>query len=293
MTGYLSIWLVYGLAPWITSRRVCLDKPANRLLPKCRSFMATTVSILLFPLNVKCMPHQPEMLAEREGRARASMPHFRCPESRGMLCVKFLHLYVFLLRFTLPRNGQGFPGATKSTYFLGLYSKDSDNLTAFCSFFRGNILLLSYDLKQISEELGKPFVPLYGCWNPNVCLDSTKDKIWDRAPSSVFHSRHYSHGASHNRGLVLQFVNDEGPTFCPRFHDEKHNAINLLLSNLICFCCAVELSNPRTRQGNSIFCLVFCKSSWSHTSSLEYVLHRTAKRNFPFTAFSVCFNPRP
>ena len=72
------------------------------------------------------MPHHPEMLAEHEGRARASTLHFSCPESRGMVCVKFLHLYVFA-SLQPATQWPRFSGATKSTYFLDLDSTDSDS----------------------------------------------------------------------------------------------------------------------------------------------------------------------
>ena len=196
----------------------------------------------MYVISFKCkisMPHHPEMLAEHEGRARASTLHFSCPESRGMLCVTFLHLYVFLLRRTLPRNGQGFPEPQNRLTFSTSIVQTATAKLLFAPLSREHSIKLWF--KANIKGDGEPLVPLYGCWNPNVCLDSTKDKIRDRA-GAVFHSRHYSHGASHNRGLVLQFVNDGGPTFCPRCHDEKHNAINLFLSNLICFCSAREKS---------------------------------------------------
>ena len=174
-----------------------------------------------------------------------------------MLCVTFLHLYVFLLRRTLPRNGQGFPEPQNRLTFSTSIVQTATAKLLFAPLSREHSIKLWF--KANIKGGGEPLVPLYGCWNPNVCLDSTKDKIRDRA-GAVFHSRHYSHGASHNRGLVLQFVNDGGPTFCPRCLDEKHNAINLLLSNLICFCCAVELSNPRTRLGNSMYSVWFSAS---------------------------------
>ena len=136
----------------------------------------------MYVISLKCkisMPHHPEMLPEHEGRARASMLHFSCLESRGMLCVKFLHLYVFLLRRTLPRNGQGFPGPQNRLTFSTSIVQTATAKLLFAPLSREHSIKLWFKANIKGDE--EPLVPLYGCWNPNVCLDSTKDKIRDRA----------------------------------------------------------------------------------------------------------------
>ena len=141
----------------------------------------------MYVISFKCkisMPHHPEMLAEHEGRARASTLHFSRPESRGMLSVKFLHLYVFLLRRTLPRNGQGFPEPQNRLTFSTSIVQTATAKLLFAPLSREHSIKLWFKA-NIKGDM-EPFVPFMAAEIQTSVLTQPRIKYEiGRAPSSI------------------------------------------------------------------------------------------------------------